>query len=497
MVDYETPVPELIGQAYEAVRSFNHRTFSGSIIAPEAHRILGEAAALSGVFPQALDQLGKGLRRSLQKFDAYDENRDPALSVEMAAGELAAAAAAFEQIYAYLSAAQSALKLQGVNADDHDRPRREASLKAVNEMECAADALPWDLRRWVTEALAHGYSREVIAQELSELGFAEHVTQAEIRAITSSPIFAVAEEAAARRDKLESLLDALAYQFRRSGAACRVPVMEYPDCDEFFDRYYFGNRPVIVRGLMADWPALGKWTPAWLGENYGDVDIEVTAGRDQDPRFAENFSRHRQTMRLGEFTDAVSAVVGNDCYVVARNNFLAHPALAGLLADLGTPVGFLTSDRDAPPRTWPPRMWLGPAGTVSPLHHDSTNVFFGQVFGTKLIRMIPPFEISNLSSDLTWLSTIDLDAVDFEKHPRFRDVCVLEATVSPGDFLLLPVGWWHTVRSLSPSISLSFQNFAVDEAPVEWQFMKQPLRTVEFGARGNGEEEFPRKSGYG
>jgi hypothetical protein len=67
MVDYETSVPELIEQAHEAVRSFNHRPFSKSIIAPEAHRILGEATALSGVFSHALDQLGKGLRRSLQE----------------------------------------------------------------------------------------------------------------------------------------------------------------------------------------------------------------------------------------------------------------------------------------------------------------------------------------------------------------------------------------------------------------------------------------------
>jgi hypothetical protein len=405
----------------------------------------------------------------------YDD-RDPATSVEMAVGELAAAVAAFQQIYAHLSAAQSAIKLHGVNTDDHDRPRHRASLKAVNEMEWAADALPWDLRRRVAESLADGYSRELIARELRQLGFEEHVTQAEIRAITSSPIFAVAEEAAVRRDKLVSLLDALAYQFRRSGAACRVPVMENPDRDEFFDHYYFANRPVIVRGLMVDWPALRKWTPAWLGEHYGDVEVEITAGRDKDPRFPENFSRHRKTMRLGDFTDAVSSVVGNDCYAVARNNLLANPALAGLLADLDTPVGFLTSDTDAPPRMWPPRMWLGPAGTVTPLHHDTTNVFFGQVFGAKLIRMIPPLEISNLHNDRTWwLSAIDLDAVDFGKHPRFRDVCVLEATVSPGDFLLLPVGWWHVVHSLSPSISLSFQNFAVDEAPVEWHSTKRPL----------------------
>ncbi len=477
MVDHQTPLPELIGQAYEAVRSFNHRTFRASITASETHRVLGEMIALSGVLPQALDQLSRGLGRSLQQYDVCDESRELTTSVEMAASELAAAAAGLEQIRAQLSTAQSAIESQGVNTGDY-RTRRRAPLEAVNAVAGAADDLPWHLRRRAAQLLADGYCREVIVRELSELGYEEHGTQAEMSAITSSPIFAVAEAAAERRDKLESLLDALAYQFRRSGAACRIPIMEFADRDKFFGHYYFGNRPVIVRGLMADWPALAKWTPAWLGDNYSDVDVEITAGRDEDFCSAESFAGQRRTMPLRDFAHAVSTVVGNDYYVVARNNLLANPALADLLADVHPPLGFLTSAADAPPAMWPPRIWLGPAGTVTPLHHDETNVFFGQVFGTKVIRLIPPFEISNLYNDRTWLSAIDPDAVDFEKHPRFRGVCVLEATVGPGDFLLIPVGWWHTVRSLSPSISLSFQNFAVDGTPVNWRFYERPLRTV-------------------
>jgi hypothetical protein len=57
MVDYETPLPELVESAYETVRSFNHRTFSGAIVAPEPYRILGELTAMAGVFPQALNPL--------------------------------------------------------------------------------------------------------------------------------------------------------------------------------------------------------------------------------------------------------------------------------------------------------------------------------------------------------------------------------------------------------------------------------------------------------
>ncbi len=62
VVDYETPLPELLESAYEAVRSFNHRTSGGAMIAPEAYRILGETMAFADVFRQALGQFANGLR---------------------------------------------------------------------------------------------------------------------------------------------------------------------------------------------------------------------------------------------------------------------------------------------------------------------------------------------------------------------------------------------------------------------------------------------------
>jgi hypothetical protein len=72
-------------------------------------RILGELTAMAGVFPQALNQLSSGLRQALREYDVYDENRDPAVSVEMAAAELAAAAEAFQRVSAHLSIAQEAI----------------------------------------------------------------------------------------------------------------------------------------------------------------------------------------------------------------------------------------------------------------------------------------------------------------------------------------------------------------------------------------------------
>jgi hypothetical protein len=98
-------------------------------------RILGELTAMAGVFPQTLNQLSSGLRQALREYDVYDENRDPAVSVEMAAAELAAAAEAFQRVSAHLSIAQEAINLQGVNTDNHDQMVRRPRPQAVESLE--------------------------------------------------------------------------------------------------------------------------------------------------------------------------------------------------------------------------------------------------------------------------------------------------------------------------------------------------------------------------
>lgn len=328
-------------------------------------------------------------------------------------------------------------------------------------------ALPRHLRLWIAKTLAEGWSTTAVIRKLVELGHDEQMGRAEILEVTATPGYAAAVELARSRDKLASLLDTLGHQLRRSSAAREVPVLEGTGPEEFFDRYYYGNRPVVVRSLMADWPALQKWSPEWLRSTYGDVPVEVATGRDGDERFEDNFDAHRTLMPLEEFITSITGSSGNDLYLVSKNRLLDQDEFAALLDDFHAPAGYLR-----PGATATPGFWLGPGGTKTPLHHDSTNIFFGQVFGSKRIRLVPPVETGSVYNDRACYSAVDLDAPDLVRFPRLAEVAVLDVTVGPGDFLLIPVGWWHTVTSLSPSISMSFHNFATAESPVVWQWRR-------------------------
>ena len=57
-------------------------------------------------------------------------------------------------------------------------------------------------------------------------------------------------------------------------------------------------------------------------------------------------------------------------------------------------------------------------------------------------------------------SEVNLENPDWERYPLFRYVSPAEVVVNPGEVLFVPVGWWHYVRSLDASISVSTTNFA-------------------------------------
>jgi hypothetical protein len=329
-----------------------------------------------------------------------------------------------------------------------------------------AEAVPAYLERWIARSLLEGYSPESIEESAIEGGLLDAASASQaVRAVASNPVFEVAQAESHKRDKLATLITALSQQARESRVADRVPVETRPAPERFFEQYFYTNRPVVLRGLTDDWAARELWSPAWFAQRFGDAVVEVTSNRERDPRFEENFGSHRQEMTMRAFIDRVTSETGNDVYLVARNRMLFREEFRELLGHYTAPAGIL----HGPSALETPAIWIGPKGTVTPLHHDATNILFGQMYGRKLVRLVSPFEIENLYNYHACYSAVDLNAVDYEAFPLMRGVPVLETLLEPGDLLFLPLGWWHWVLSLDVSISLSLQHFATRADPIIWQ----------------------------
>lgn len=110
----------------------------------------------------------------------------------------------------------------------------------------------------------------------------------------------------------------------------------------------------------------------------------------------------------------------------------------------------------------PPRIWIGPKGTLTPLHRDDTDNLFAQVWGQKTFTLAAPHHREALG---TWSTApeggldgcdFNPDAPDYQRFPHARDVTFMRVTLEAGDLLFLPEGWFHQVESVSTSLSVNF-----------------------------------------
>ncbi|NJL11469.1 MAG: hypothetical protein HC908_18695 [Calothrix sp. SM1_7_51] len=64
--------------------------------------------------------------------------------------------------------------------------------------------------------------------------------------------------------------------------------------EEFLERYYATNTPVILTGMMQDWPAMSCWCPQYFKDNYGSTEVEIQTGRNADPEYEINANYHKK-----------------------------------------------------------------------------------------------------------------------------------------------------------------------------------------------------------
>ncbi len=260
-------------------------------------------------------------------------------------------------------------------------------------------------------------------------------------------------------DLARGLLDHYSALWRDGGKATSIDQVEAMAAPDFFARHYYRNLPVVIRGALRDAPAVRTWTPDSLARRFGRERIEVTSGREADPDYETNFRQTTTTTTLDQLARRLrDGPDGNDFYMVARNNFFRNPAFDPLRQELGAPPDIVDASSGADGAV---KLWIGPRGTITPLHFDLHSILFGQIHGRKRFLLIPPFDGPKLYVRRRFYSAVDPDKPDLSRFPLFARASVTELVVAPGDLLFLPAGWWHGVKSLDVSISATFSRFRI------------------------------------
>ena len=257
--------------------------------------------------------------------------------------------------------------------------------------------------------------------------------------------------------RLLSIITMLRELRTSTGAFDRIERRPKPPAKEFFARYVATATPVVLTDASKGWKALGKWRPEYLERKLGHIDVQVTTGRNADPDYDRNTPAHSRVVKMAEFARRVARAKRstNDFYMVANNHAMTRAGMDVLVEDVLVDPEYFDPAQGARAMS----LWFGPKGTVTPLHHDTTSIVFHQIYGSKRFLLLSPFETALLGRARGVYCDVDPEQPD--RYPELRGVPILSVELAPGDSLFIPVGWWHHVRGLEVSISLSFTNLRV------------------------------------
>jgi|TARA_B100000513_G_scaffold180331_1_gene98749 hypothetical protein len=260
-----------------------------------------------------------------------------------------------------------------------------------------------------------------------------------------------------------------------------------------FRPHWRANRPLVLGGLLDDWGAVSKWSLDWFRAVHGHRLVPVELGlmggstsRGKPPPAAafggkppaaaafggkpppaaassETPSWHERTMALSDLIDTylLPSARGDSAGIA----YLAQHALFEQIPSL-------REDFQPPPhcelgRLQHVNVWMGTAGTVTPLHYDSYDNMLAQLSGYKYVRLYASDQSrylyveraaadGGLSAQGNMSSVEELEAPDLERYPLLGKARYTETVLGPGETLFIPARCWHYVRSLSSALSVSF-----------------------------------------
>ncbi|HEY6879826.1 MAG TPA: cupin-like domain-containing protein, partial [Polyangiales bacterium] len=251
------------------------------------------------------------------------------------------------------------------------------------------------------------------------------------------------------------------------------------------------STPLLVRGALADWPVMSRWTfesladlkrrdgtPAATTFQNGLIEQGETRAPLVLPvgpylrALGEEHARvdHARLEEIGLLPNRVrKTLAAGERFHLDWSWLTTFETTQSYLAQWHLLDEFPALRDDITIRTlWPGQRYtwefafLGPANTVTGIHHDFPDNWFCQVRGVKEYMLFAPDQTEYVGESRKYdrgatLSDTDITRLHAqpERAARFAQAQGLYARVEPGDALFVPSTTWHAVVALTPAISLA------------------------------------------
>ena len=228
-----------------------------------------------------------------------------------------------------------------------------------------------------------------------------------------------------------------------------IDVVDTITQEEFREKYLLPRKPVVIKDLARSWPAYQKWTMDYMKEVVGDVEVPLYDSSKADPAAPINSAAAK--MKFGDYIDLIKEKP-TDLRI-----FLFDPmkSASQLLKDYIAPKDLMGGFLDKYPN-----MFFGGQGSETFLHYDidMAHIFHTHFNGRKHVLLFDnkwKNRLYKIPYATYALEDYDISNPDFEKFPALEGIEGIECFLEHGDTLFMPTGWWHYMKYLDGSFSIS------------------------------------------
>lgn len=221
--------------------------------------------------------------------------------------------------------------------------------------------------------------------------------------------------------------------------------------EDFEKNYLKPRKPLVIKNMAKNWPAYEKWSMDYMKTVVGDKLVPLYDSSKADPSKPINASAAE--MKFGDYIDLIKSTP-TDLRIFLFDPIKQAPKLLNdYVAPKSLMGGFLDSY---------PNMFFGGKGSVTFLHYDidMAHIFHTHFNGRKHVILFEnkwKERLYQIPYATYALEDYDVESPDFEKFPALKGVKGVEAFLEHGDTLFMPTGYWHWMKYLDGSFSISLR----------------------------------------
>lgn len=230
-----------------------------------------------------------------------------------------------------------------------------------------------------------------------------------------------------------------------------IPRVKSISKEDFIQKFFKPQKPVVIEELTNDWPAFSKWNLDYINDITGNKKVPLYD--DRPVNYREGFNEAHAHMKMSDYINLLKTEPTK--YRIFLWNILKEvPVLQHdyKYPDLG--LKFMKGL---------PMLFFGGKSSHTFMHYDIdlANIFHFHFEGKKDVILFDQKQndyLYKIPHSLITREDIDFSNPDLEKWPALKKVKGHKTTLLHGETLFMPEGYWHYMKYITPGFSMSLRS---------------------------------------